>query len=52
MPISIEEATRPNLKKSFRELGLETGYEVVVADATTPIPLTFRLNFEFSTVIS
>lgn len=46
MPISIEEATRPNLKKSFRELGLETGYEVVVADATTPIPLTFRLNFE------
>jgi len=43
---SIEEATRPNLKKSLKELGLESGCEVVVADITTPLPLVFKLNFE------
>ena len=43
---SIEEATRPNLKKSLRELGLESGCEVIVADVTTPQPLTFKLNFD------
>ena len=43
---SIEEATRPNLKKSLRELGLESGCEVIVADVTTPQPLTFKLIFD------
>ena len=42
---SIEAATRPNLKKSFKELGLESGCEVVVADSTTPMPLVFKLTF-------
>ena len=44
--LALEEATRPNLKKSFRELGLESGDEIVVTDATTPKSLIFRLNFE------
>ena len=43
---SIEEATRPNLKKSLKELGLESGCEVTVADVTSPQPLTLKLNFE------
>lgn len=42
---SIEEATRPNLKKTLKELGLTSGCEVVVADATTPIPVVLRLAF-------
>ena len=42
---SIEEATKPNLKKSLKELGLESGCEVMVADETSPIPLLFKLNF-------
>ena len=42
---SIEQATRPNLKKSLKELGLESGSEVVVADATTPMPIVFKLKF-------
>jgi ubiquitin-activating enzyme E1 C len=41
---SIEEATRPNLKKTLEELGLETDSEIVVADTTTPVPLTLKLN--------
>lgn len=42
---TIEAATRANLKKSLKELGLESGCEVVVADVTTPIPLVFKLIF-------
>lgn len=44
--MSIEEATRPNLKKSLDELGLVSGSEVVVADATTPAPIIFKLTLE------
>lgn len=40
---SIEEATRPNLKKTLKELGLDHGSELVVADVTSPMPLVFRL---------
>ncbi len=43
---SIEAATRPNLKKTFKELGVESGSEVVVADVTTPIAVIFKLIFE------
>ena len=42
---SIEEATKPNLKKTLKELDLSSGCEVVVADVTTPMPLVFRLVF-------
>ncbi|XP_005098883.1 NEDD8-activating enzyme E1 catalytic subunit [Aplysia californica] len=41
---SIEVKTRDNLKKTLKELGLTTGQEVYVADVTTPVSLTFRLQ--------
>uniref|UniRef100_A0A0B7B6L3 NEDD8-activating enzyme E1 catalytic subunit n=2 Tax=Arion vulgaris TaxID=1028688 RepID=A0A0B7B6L3_9EUPU len=41
---SIEEATRDNLKKSLKELGLENGQALFVADVTTPNTLTFQLQ--------
>ena len=43
---SIEAATRPNLKKSLVELGLQSKCEVVVADSTSPKTLTFKLIFQ------
>ncbi len=43
---SIEAATRPNLKKTLTELGLQSGSELVVADSTTPIAVIFKLIFE------
>ena len=43
---SIEKATRPNLKKSLKELGLESPCELNVADETTPCSLTFKLIFK------
>ncbi|KFM58999.1 NEDD8-activating enzyme E1 catalytic subunit, partial [Stegodyphus mimosarum] len=33
---SIEEATKPNLKKTLKELGIVDGQQIVVADSTTP----------------
>ena len=41
---SIEERTKPNLKKTLKELGLKDGQEVVVADVTTPSSLVFQLQ--------
>jgi NEDD8-activating enzyme E1 catalytic subunit len=41
---SIEEATRPNLKKTLRELELEEDQEIVVADVTRPNALIFKLK--------
>ena len=41
---SIEEATRPNLSKTLKELGLENNHEIVVADITTPNSLIFKLD--------
>ncbi|XP_055952040.1 NEDD8-activating enzyme E1 catalytic subunit-like [Argiope bruennichi] len=41
---SIEEATRPNLKKTLKELGIVDGQQIVVADSTTPSSLIFKLN--------
>lgn len=43
---SIEAATRPNLKKTLEELGLNTGMEIVVADTTTPVSVVFKLTLE------
>jgi len=44
-PVSIEEATRKNLKLSLIELGLSDGCRLVVADTTSPSATTFELNF-------
>jgi len=41
---SIEERTKPNLKKMLKELGLTDGQELVVADITTPSSLVFLLQ--------
>ena len=41
---SIEERTKPNLKKTLKELGLVDGQELVVADVTTPSSLVFLLQ--------
>lgn len=42
---SIEEKTRPNLKKSLLELGLGNGSHVMVADVTSPNTLVIELKF-------
>uniref|UniRef100_T1J860 NEDD8-activating enzyme E1 catalytic subunit n=1 Tax=Strigamia maritima TaxID=126957 RepID=T1J860_STRMM len=42
---SIEEQTRPNLKKTLHELGLLNGHQLIVADVTTPNSIIFRLQF-------
>ena len=44
-PASLEEATRPNLKKRLGELGLSDGSQIVVADPTSPSALVFQLMF-------
>jgi len=41
---SIEMKTKENLKKSLKELGLVHGQELYVADVTTPVSVTFKLN--------
>lgn len=41
---SIEEQTRPNLKKTLTELGLVNESEIVVADVTTPNAIVFKLQ--------
>jgi len=41
---SIEERTRPNLKLSLQELGLQDGSELVVADTTSPVSILFHLR--------
>ena len=39
----LEEATRPNLKKTLTELGLTDRSQIVVADPTSPSALVFEL---------
>jgi len=41
---SIEQATRPNLKKTLKELRLVSGQELAVADVTTPNTVLFKLE--------
>uniref|UniRef100_A0A0K2TM46 NEDD8-activating enzyme E1 catalytic subunit n=1 Tax=Lepeophtheirus salmonis TaxID=72036 RepID=A0A0K2TM46_LEPSM len=43
---SIEEATRPNLKKSLLELGMSSECEIIVADPTSPNSMIFQIIFE------
>jgi len=40
---SLEKATKPNLKKTLQELGVAAGAELVVADATSPNSLVFKV---------
>ena len=40
---SLEQATRPNLKKSLEELNLSHGSELIVADVTSPNAVIFKL---------
>nr|XP_002128360.1 NEDD8-activating enzyme E1 catalytic subunit [Ciona intestinalis] len=42
---SLEAATRPNLSKSLKDLGIVDGQEVIVADVTTPNSLRFKIKF-------
>ena len=41
----IEKATRSNLKATLKELELDDGQEIVVADSTNPKALIFVLNY-------
>ncbi|GAB6029902.1 NEDD8-activating protein uba3 [Chamberlinius hualienensis] len=49
---SIEERTRPNLKLSLKELGLESGHELVIADETSPTSRIFRLKYNCDEVLA
>lgn len=42
---SIEAATKANLRKTLEELGIQDGQEIVVADVTSPQPLSFIINY-------
>ncbi|KAK0392791.1 hypothetical protein NLU13_2286 [Sarocladium strictum] len=46
VPPSLEEQTRPNLKKTIAELGLENGQQVVVTDPAFPLEFNFFLRFK------
>jgi len=43
---SIEKATKPNLKKTLKDLGIVNGAELVVADSTTPNAIEFKISFQ------
>lgn len=42
---SIEERTRPNLKRTLQELSIENGQELTVADQTTPSPVQIKIKY-------
>lgn len=42
---SIADRTRPNLKLSLAELGIQNGQEVTVADQTNPSSITIKMKF-------
>ncbi|KOS18552.1 NEDD8-activating enzyme E1 catalytic subunit [Escovopsis weberi] len=44
-PPSLEEQSRPNLKKSITDLGLTDGQQVVVTDPAFPLEFNFFLKF-------
>lgn len=46
LPVGLEEQTRPNLTKTLRELGLESGQQVVVTDPAFPLEFNFFLRFQ------
>lgn len=43
---SIEAATKKNLQKTLQELNIADGQELVVADATSPSPLSFIICYD------
>ncbi|XP_046632158.1 NEDD8-activating enzyme E1 catalytic subunit-like [Daphnia pulicaria] len=43
---SIEERTRPNLKKTLKELELKDGAQLIVADVTSPNAIEFHLKLD------
>ncbi|XP_026481958.1 NEDD8-activating enzyme E1 catalytic subunit-like [Ctenocephalides felis] len=43
---SIEEKTKQNLTKSLKELNLENGMELMVADVTTPNTILLKLKYK------
>jgi NEDD8-activating enzyme E1 len=45
-PPSLEEATRPNLAKSLRELGVEDGQSVVVTDPAFAVEFNYFFRFK------
>ncbi|KZS09384.1 Nedd8-activating enzyme E1 catalytic subunit [Daphnia magna] len=45
---SIEERTRPNLKKTLKELELKDGAQLIVADVTSPNSIEFHLKLHAS----
>lgn len=42
---SIEKSTKPNLQKTFAELGIVDSQELVVADVTSPNSMIFKIKF-------
>lgn len=42
---SIEERTRPNLKRTLQELSIENGQELTVADQTTPSTVQIKIKY-------
>lgn len=40
---SLELNTRPNLSKTLKELDLEDGQKIFIADSTSPNTMTFEL---------
>ena len=41
---SLEQVTRPNLTKTLKELKLQNGQQIFVADSTSPNTMTFQLK--------
>lgn len=42
---SIEERTRPNLKLTLKDLNIENGQELMVADQTNPNTVTIKIKY-------
>ncbi|CAG0896987.1 unnamed protein product [Darwinula stevensoni] len=45
---SMEEKTRPNLKKTLSELGVKHGSELIITDVTSPTSIVFKTIFSSS----
>lgn len=45
---SLEEATKPNLKKKLPELGLQDGHQIVIGDVTSPKPIIAILKYNYN----
>lgn len=45
---AMETATRLNLKKKLTDLGISDGHEIVVADTTTPKPISVLIKYTYN----